>query len=151
MFLAVMLLLFVLGFFLDFIEITLIVIPIIAPVILSHPDVSVTAVWLAIMIAMNLQTSFLTPPFGFALFYLRGVAKDTAPEITTRHIYAGVAPFIALQVVALLLLALVPEVVDGGRPALPNLIFGLALVASGLGVAVLLGLGGPTRRRAVTP
>ena len=99
----VMLLMFLLGFILDFIEITFVVIPIVGPVLLS---LGVDPVWLGIMIAINLQTSFLTPPFGFALFYLRGVAPK---EIQTKQIYRGVAPFIAIQVFALLLIAYFPE------------------------------------------
>lgn len=100
--LVVMALMFLLGFILDFIEITFVVVPIVGPVLLS---LGIDPVWLGIMIAINLQTSFLTPPFGFALFYLRGVAPA---EIRTRQIYRGVAPFIALQVLTLLLLARFP-------------------------------------------
>ena len=100
--LVVMALMFLLGFILDFIEITFVVVPIVGPVLLS---LGVDPVWLGIMIAINLQTSFLTPPFGFALFYLRGVAPA---EIRTQQIYRGVAPFIVLQVLALLLLARFP-------------------------------------------
>ena len=101
--LVIMLLMFLLGFILDFIEITFIVIPIVGPILLS---LGVDPVWLGIMIAINLQTSFLTPPFGFALFYLRGVAPK---EIKTKQIYKGVAPFIAIQVFALMLIAYYPE------------------------------------------
>ena len=101
--LVVMALMFVLGFILDFIEITFVVVPIVGPVLLS---LGIDPVWLGIMIAINLQTSFLTPPFGFALFYLRGVAPK---EIQTKQIYKGVAPFIAIQVFALLLIASFPE------------------------------------------
>ena len=101
--LVVMALMFVLGFILDFIEITFVVVPIVGPVLLS---LGIDPVWLGIMIAINLQTSFLTPPFGFALFYLRGVAPE---EIQTRQIYKGVAPFIAIQVFALMLIASFPE------------------------------------------
>lgn len=97
-----MLVMFLLGFVLDFIEITFVVVPIVAPVLLA---LGVDPVWLGIMIAINLQTSFLTPPFGFALFYLRGVAPD---GVTTRDIYRGVAPFIAIQLAMLGLLALWP-------------------------------------------
>jgi TRAP-type mannitol/chloroaromatic compound transport system permease large subunit len=88
---------------LDFIEITLIVVPIVAPVLFM---LDVDPIWLGVMIAINLQTSFLTPPFGFSLFYLRGVAPAS---ITTAHLYKGVAPFILLQIIALGLLALWPE------------------------------------------
>ena len=90
---------FLLGFILDFIEITFVVVPIVGPILLS---LGVDPVWLGIMIAINLQTSFLTPPFGFALFYLRGVAPK---EIKTKQIYRGVTPFIAIQVFALILIA----------------------------------------------
>lgn len=100
--LIVMLVMFLLGFILDFIEITLVVVPIVAPVLLA---MGVDPVWLGIMIAINLQTSFLTPPFGFALFYLRGVAPASLP---TPVIYRGVLPFIVIQVLMLLLLALYP-------------------------------------------
>jgi tripartite ATP-independent transporter DctM subunit len=102
--LAVMLLMFLLGFVLDFIEITFVVVPIVGPVLLA---MGIDPVWLGIMIALNLQTSFLTPPFGFALFYLRGVAPA---EVSTRQIYAGVAPFIGLQLLLLLMLALWPKI-----------------------------------------
>lgn len=105
----VMLVMFLMGFFLDFLEIVFIVVPIVAPVLLmmEMPDGStMSPVWLAVMIAINLQTSFLTPPFGFALFYLRGVAP---PEIKTYEIYQGVAPFVALQLLALVLLWFFPS------------------------------------------
>jgi tripartite ATP-independent transporter DctM subunit len=102
--LAVMLLMFLLGFVLDFIEITFVVVPIVGPVLLA---MGIDPVWLGIMIALNLQTSFLTPPFGFALFYLRGVAPA---EVSTRQIYTGVAPFIGLQLLMLLMLALWPKI-----------------------------------------
>lgn len=101
--LIVMLVIFLLGFILDFIEITFVVVPIVGPVLLM---MGVDPVWLGIMIALNLQTSFLTPPFGFSLFYLRGVAPDTVP---TGAIYRGVVPFIALQLLLLCLLAFWPE------------------------------------------
>jgi tripartite ATP-independent transporter DctM subunit len=101
--LIVMLALFLLGFILDFIEITYVVIPIVGPVLLA---MGIDPVWLGVMIAINLQTSFLTPPFGFSLFYLRGVAP---PEIATSSIYKGVIPFIVIQVLMLGLLALWPK------------------------------------------
>lgn len=100
---VVMLVMFLLGFVLDFIEITFVVVPIVGPVLLA---MGLDPVWLGIMIAINLQTSFLTPPFGFALFYLRGVAPAS---VTTAQIYRGVIPFVAIQLLALLVLALVPE------------------------------------------
>ena len=101
--LLVMVILFLLGFILDFIEITFVVVPIVAPVLLS---MGLDPVWLGIMIAINLQTSFLTPPFGFALFYLRGVADKA---IKTTQIYKGVVPFIIIQLFVLVALALWPE------------------------------------------
>ncbi|MFT5869425.1 MAG: TRAP-type mannitol/chloroaromatic compound transport system permease large subunit [Paracoccaceae bacterium] len=104
-FLLVMLILFILGFVLDFLEIIYIVIPIVGPVIYGG---SLDPKWVTIMIAVNLQTSFLTPPFGFALFYLRGVAPKS---VTTGHIYRGVIPFVLIQVVGLALLWLFPEIV----------------------------------------
>ncbi len=111
-FLIVMLVLFILGFVLDFLEIIYIVIPIVGPVIYGG---TMDPKWVTIMIAVNLQTSFLTPPFGFALFYLRGVAPK---EVTTGHIYRGVIPFVLIQVAGLGLLWLFPSVVT----ILPNLI-----------------------------
>jgi len=102
--LVVMLVLFLLGFILDFIEITYVVIPIVGPILLA---MGIDPVWLGIMIAINLQTSFLTPPFGFSLFYLRGV---TPPEVATSAIYRGVIPFIMIQVLMLGLLSLWPEI-----------------------------------------
>ena len=99
----VMLVMFLLGFVLDFIEITFVVVPIVGPILLA---MGIDPVWLGIMIAINLQTSFLTPPFGFALFYLRGVASDS---VTTRQIYKGVMPFIAIQLFVLMILAKWPE------------------------------------------
>lgn len=111
---AVMLVMFLLGFVLDFIEITFVVVPIVGPVLLA---MGLDPVWLGIMIAINLQTSFLTPPFGFALFYLRGVAP---PEVSTAQIYRGVIPFVAIQLGTLALLALFPDIVTW----LPNRIYG---------------------------
>lgn len=104
-FIAVMLLMFILGFFLDFIEIVFVVVPIVAPILIQ---LGLDPVWLGVMIAVNLQTSFLTPPFGFALFYLRGVAP---PGITSAHIYRGAAPFIFLQLALLVFLWHYPDVV----------------------------------------
>lgn len=111
--LVVMLVMFLLGFVLDFIEITFVIVPIVGPVLLA---MGLDPVWLGIMIALNLQTSFLTPPFGFALFYLRGVAPA---EVTTLHIYKGVMPFIAIQVALLGVLAVYPDLVTW----LPELIY----------------------------
>ena len=112
--LVVMLVMFLLGFVLDFIEITFVVVPIVGPVLLA---MGLDPVWLGIMIAINLQTSFLTPPFGFALFYLRGVAP---PEVSTQAIYRGVIPFVAIQILALILLALFPAIATW----LPGQIYG---------------------------
>lgn len=101
--LLVMVVIFLLGFILDFIEITFVVVPIVGPVLLA---MGIDPVWLGVMIAVNLQTSFLTPPFGFALFYLRGV---TPKSISTPTIYRGVAPFIVIQIVTLALIAIWPS------------------------------------------
>ena len=112
--LMVMIIIFLLGFILDFIQITLVVVPIVGPALLT---LGVDPIWLGIMIAINLQTSFLTPPFGFALFYLRGVAPDSLP---TEAIYRGVVPFILIQLVVLICLAIFPGLVT----TLPNAIYG---------------------------
>lgn len=102
--LVVMAIMFLLGFFLDFIEITFVVVPIVAPILLM---MGLDPIWLGVMMAVNLQTSFLTPPFGFALFYLRGVAP---PEIRTSEIYRGAIPFVLIQLLMLALLALFPDI-----------------------------------------
>ncbi len=112
--LVVMVIIFLLGFILDFIQITLVVVPIVGPALLM---LGVDPIWLGIMIAINLQTSFLTPPFGFALFYLRGVAPDT---LATKDIYRGVMPFIFIQLGVLIALAIFPELVT----ALPQAVYG---------------------------
>lgn len=103
--LVVMLVMFLLGFILDFIEITFVVVPIVAPILLM---MGADPIWLGIMIAVNLQTSFLTPPFGFALFYLRGVAPKS---VLTSQIYKGVIPFIIIQLILLALMAAYPSLV----------------------------------------
>ncbi len=108
-FVIVMAVIFLLGFFLDFIEIAVVVVPIVAPILLLDPGANVTAVWLGVMIGLNIQTSFLTPPFGFALFYLRGVASSA---VRTVEMYKGVIPFIALQLVALFIVAEFPALVN---------------------------------------
>ena len=95
---------FLLGFILDFIEIIFIIIPLFGPVLFTY---GFDPVWIAIMIAMVLQTSFLTPPFGFSLFYLRGVAPK---EISTQDIYKGVMPFIIIQIIAIVIVFLIPEI-----------------------------------------
>ncbi|MFB1015462.1 MAG: TRAP transporter large permease subunit, partial [Alteromonadaceae bacterium] len=112
--LVVMLVIFLLGFILDFIEITFVVVPIVAPILLA---MGLDPIWLGIMIAINLQTSFLTPPFGFALFYLRGVADKA---VRTTDIYRGVIPFIVMQLLLLITLAVWPELITW----LPSFIYG---------------------------
>ena len=111
--LVVMLVIFLLGFILDFIEITFVVVPIVGPVLLA---MGLDPIWLGVMIAINLQTSFLTPPFGFALFYLRGVVPE---GVTTIQIYKGVIPFIVLQLSMLAILALEPRLATW----LPSILF----------------------------
>lgn len=117
--LAVMLMMFLLGFFLDFLEIVFVVVPLVAPVLLQMElhGAPMSPVWLGVMMAVNLQTSFLTPPFGLALFYLRGVAP---PEVGTGDIYRGIVPFVALQVLALIVLWYAP----GLATWLPEVIYG---------------------------
>jgi tripartite ATP-independent transporter DctM subunit len=112
--LVVMAVMFVLGFFLDFVEIVFVVVPIVGPVLLM---MDLNPVWLGVMMAVNLQTSFLTPPFGFALFYLRGVAP---PSVSTGDIYRGIIPFVVLQLFGLILVAMFPGLVTW----LPGVIFG---------------------------
>ncbi|MCK0141230.1 SLC13 family permease [Aliiroseovarius sp. F20344] len=108
-FFIVMLVIFILGFFLDFIEIAVVVVPIVAPILLADPEANITAVWLGVMIGLNIQTSFLTPPFGFALFYLRGVAPAI---VKTVQMYKGVIAFISLQIAALVIVGLYPPLVN---------------------------------------
>lgn len=108
-FIVVMLVIFLLGFFLDFIEIAVVVVPIVAPILLADPSANVTAVWLGVMIGLNIQTSFLTPPFGFALFYLRGVASKA---VKTLDMYKGVIPFIVLQIAGLAIVGFNPSLVN---------------------------------------
>jgi tripartite ATP-independent transporter DctM subunit len=112
--LLVMVVIFILGFILDFIEITFVVVPLVAPVLLA---MGIDPIWLGIMIAVNLQTSFLTPPFGFALFYLRGVAPKS---IKTAEIYKGVIPFIGIQILLLVAMAIWPNLVTW----LPETLYG---------------------------
>ena len=111
--LLVMVMVFLLGFILDFIEISFVVVPIVGPVLMA---MGADPLWLGIMLAVNLQTSFLTPPFGFALFYLRGIAPES---IATESIYKGVIPFIAIQIGLLILLAIFPDIVT----KLPSIIY----------------------------
>ncbi len=99
----VMSIIFIAGFFLDFIEITFIHVPVLAPIMVS---LGVDPLWLAVLIAVNLQTSFLTPPFGFSLFYLKGV---TPPEVSTMDIYKGIIPFVIIQIIGLAIICLIPE------------------------------------------
>ncbi len=108
-----MLMIFFLGFILDFIEVTYVIVPIVAPILLA---MGLDPVWLGVMIAVNLQTSFLTPPFGFALFYLGGVAP---PEVATADIYRGVIPFVLLQILLLFVLVAFPALATW----LPNIIY----------------------------
>jgi TRAP-type mannitol/chloroaromatic compound transport system permease large subunit len=118
--LGVMVLMFLLGFFLDFLEITFVVVPLVAPVLLQLPmpdGSSMSPVWLGILMAINLQTSFLTPPFGVALFYLRGVAPAS---VKTIDIYRGVIPFVAIQLLVLAILWNVPKLATW----LPEFIYG---------------------------
>jgi len=110
----VMSIIFVIGFFLDFIEITFIHIPVLAPIM---ADFGFDPLWFAILFAVNLQTSFMTPPFGFSLFYLKGVAP---PEVKTGHIYRGIIPFVILQIIGLALVILFPEMATW----LPRVVFG---------------------------
>ena len=100
---AVMVGVFIAGFFIDFIEITFIIVPVVAPIFLK---MGIDLLWVGILIAINLQTSFLTPPFGFSLFYLKGVAP---PEIKTSHLYRGIIPFIVIQLIGLILVISFPE------------------------------------------
>ncbi len=108
-FIVVMAVIFLLGFFLDFIEIAVVVVPIIAPILLAEPGANISAIWLGVMIGVNLQTSFLTPPFGFALFYLKGVASKL---VTTLNIWKGVVPFIILQLIGLGIVGFYPSLVN---------------------------------------
>lgn len=107
--LAVMVVMFVAGFFIDFIEIIFIIVPVVVPIFVKY---EMDLIWLGVIIGLNLQTSFLTPPFGFSLFYLKGVAP---PSVTTGHLYRGIVPFVLLQVVLLLLVIFFPEMVAFSR------------------------------------
>jgi TRAP-type mannitol/chloroaromatic compound transport system permease large subunit len=110
----VMLLIFFIGFFLDFIEITFIHVPVLAPIMI---DFGYDPIWFCILLAVNLQTSFLTPPFGFSLFYLKAV---TPPEVTTGHIYRGIVPFVLFQMIGLAIVVFFPQLATW----LPKLVFG---------------------------
>jgi TRAP-type mannitol/chloroaromatic compound transport system permease large subunit len=113
--LTVMVAMFLLGFVMDAFEIIFVVVPIVAPVLLAMPGID--PVWLGVMMAVNLQTSYMHPPLGPTLFYLRGVAP---PEITTRHIYVGIVPFVAIQIVLLAVLWYWPQLAT----ALPRALYG---------------------------
>ena len=102
----VMVVVFIVGFFIDFIEIIFIIVPVVAPIFSA---LGIDLVWIGILLAVNLQTSFLTPPFGFSLFYLKGVAP---PEVKTIQLYRGIIPFIIIQVFFLALLIIFPEIVS---------------------------------------
>ena len=110
----VMLLIFFIGFFLDFIEITFIHVPVLAPIMI---DFGYDPIWFCVLLAVNLQTSFLTPPFGFSLFYLKAV---TPPEVTTGHIYRGIIPFVLFQMIGLAIVVLFPQLATW----LPKLVYG---------------------------
>lgn len=111
--LIVMVAIFILGFFLDYIEIIFVIVPLVGPILIAN---GADPLWLGILISLNLQTSFLTPPFGFSLFFLRGVAPK---EIQTRNIYKGVMPYIGIQVLAIIIVAVFPSIATW----LPNLMF----------------------------
>ena len=111
--LIVMIAIFILGFFLDYIEIIFVIVPLVGPILIAN---GADPLWLGILISLNLQTSFLTPPFGFSLFFLRGVAPK---EIQTRNIYRGVIPYIGIQVLAIIIVAMFPSIATW----LPNLMF----------------------------
>ena len=101
----VMVVVFIAGFFIDFIEIIFIIVPVVAPIFSA---MGIDLIWIGVLLALNLQTSFLSPPFGFALFYLKGVAP---PEVTTQHLYRGIVPYIIIQLVFLSLVIAFPEMV----------------------------------------
>ncbi len=109
----VMIVIFLLGFFLDYIEIIFVIVPLVGPILIAN---GADPLWLGILISLNLQTSFLTPPFGFSLFFLRGVAPSS---IKTRNMYRGVIPFIGIQVLAILIVGFYPEIATW----LPNKMF----------------------------
>jgi len=103
--LLVMLVVFIAGFFIDFIEIIFIIVPVVTPIFVAY---DINLIWIGILLALNLQTSFLTPPFGFSLFYLKGVAPK---EVTTRHLYKGIIPFLIIQLIILSVVVFYPQFV----------------------------------------
>ncbi len=113
--LIVMGVIFLVGFVLDFIEITFIHVPVLVPILIE--DFGFNALWICVLLAVNLQTSFMTPPFGFSLFYLKGV---TPPEVKTGHLYRGIIPFVGLQLIGLFIVAYYPEIAT----CLPGLVYG---------------------------
>jgi TRAP-type mannitol/chloroaromatic compound transport system permease large subunit len=112
-FASVMVLVFILGFFLDFIEISFIHLPVLAPIL---TEMGFDPLWYGVVLGVNLQTSFLTPPFGYALFYLRGVASK---DVTTGHIYRGIIPFVVIQMIGMLAVIMYPQLALW----LPRLVF----------------------------
>ena len=102
----VLLIIFIAGFFIDFIEIIFIIVPVVVPIFIA---LDVDLIWVGILIAINLQTSFLTPPFGFSLFYLKSVAPK---EVKTKDIYVGIIPFVLIQLIFLTILVIYPEIVS---------------------------------------
>jgi TRAP-type mannitol/chloroaromatic compound transport system permease large subunit len=110
---VVMIAIFLLGFFLDYIEIIFVIVPLVGPILIAY---GADPLWLGILISLNLQTSFLTPPFGFSLFFLRGVAPK---EIQTKNIYRGVMPYIAIQVLAIFVVGFFPGIATW----LPSILF----------------------------
>jgi len=101
----VMIVVFIAGFFIDFIEIVFIIVPVVAPIFSRY---GIDLVWIGILLGLNLQTSFLSPPFGFSLFYLKGVAP---PNVTTQHLYRGIIPFVLIQLIFLAVVIFFPEVI----------------------------------------
>ena len=116
-FIVVMVVIFLLGFFLDFLEIAVVVVPIVAPILLADPSANVTAVWFGVMVGLNIQTSFLTPPFGFSLFYLRGVCP---PEISMATIFKSALVFLLIQIIGLFLCITIPGIITW----LPQVVYG---------------------------
>jgi TRAP-type mannitol/chloroaromatic compound transport system permease large subunit len=112
--LLVMVAVFIAGFFIDFIEIIFIIVPVVAPIFQA---LGIDLIWVGVLIALNLQTSFLTPPFGFSLFYLKGVAP---PQVTTMQLYRGIIPFVIIQMIFLILVIIYPEIISWFPDLLAN-------------------------------